>query len=180
MIRFTDDLSFRIKYEEKLKSGVGKIAVLADSTTYVPYDIRCRFRGYSVSLSKLFPKLNALVLEERKPDLDLLCMAYESNYRALTSRNDTQRFVRETAFGRENVQRFLSCQRELLTQQAQVCDSYRHWFAIADRKAYLDVMATKCDAPFDTTEINILFVDWVTRKFGALSGEVDEETPVVS
>lgn len=179
VIRFTDDLSFRIQYEEKLKSGVGKIAILADSTTYVPYDIRRRLRVYSVSMSKLFPKLNASVLEERKPDLDLLRMAYENNYKALTSRNDTERFLRETAFSRENVERFLSCQRELLTQRARVCDNHCHWFAIADRKAYLDVIATECDALFDTTEINILFADWVTRRFGALSGEVDGETPVL-
>ena len=38
VVRYKDDLSFRLEYEEKVKDGEDKIVVIAKSDSYVPYD----------------------------------------------------------------------------------------------------------------------------------------------
>lgn len=57
IVRYTDDLAFRIEYEEKLKTPGEKMAVIAHTEQYIPYDVRRRLSAYMVSLERLFPKL---------------------------------------------------------------------------------------------------------------------------
>ena len=58
MIRYTDDLSFRISEERAWKSDEGKLAILADPDQYIPYDILQRGKTYYVTKKILFPRLN--------------------------------------------------------------------------------------------------------------------------
>ena len=62
IVRYTDDLAFRIEYEEKLKTPGVKLAVLARSSQYIPYDVRRRLNAYMVALESLFPKLHPELL----------------------------------------------------------------------------------------------------------------------
>ena len=179
LVRFEDDLGFRVGYEEKLKSGGGRMAVLACSKDYVPYDLRSRMHVFDVSLRGIFPRLDEDALRDLEPDLDLLCMAYRDSYDILTARHDTERFVREKVYGRDNVARYLDRQGLVLTERAKECDNYREWLTIAEEKAKLDVMAVENDIVPNTAEINELFCDWAVRRFGSLSSELDPETPVL-
>lgn len=77
IVRYTDDLAFRIEYEEKLKTPGEKMAVIAHTEQYIPYDVRRRLSAYMVSLERLFPKLYPATLKDMdKTGLDLLCAVY--------------------------------------------------------------------------------------------------------
>lgn len=69
VVEYQDDLSFRIGYEKKVKSGNEKLAVMSYDKEYIPYDILTRFTAYAVSLRALFPKLNLDVLRHKSKSL---------------------------------------------------------------------------------------------------------------
>ena len=91
IIRYENDLVYRVKHEEAVKEGDSKILMLASPKVYIPYDVQKSFRVFKVSLAKLFPKLNVSVVK-RTPELnyDLLCMAYKKNFSDLTAAEDTK------------------------------------------------------------------------------------------
>ena len=104
VVRYKDDLSFRLEYEEKVKDGEDKIVVIAKSDSYVPYDMWRRLRGYGLSLNKLFPKLNSEALKGMsKVDLDLICSAYTEVFDDLRQRQQTDLFLRTKVYSRENL-----------------------------------------------------------------------------
>ena len=94
IVRYTDDLAFRIEYEEKLKTPGVKLAVLARSSQYIPYDVRRRLNAYMVALESLFPKLHPELLKDKgKADLDLLCAAYKTNFDDFRQKRDTETYT---------------------------------------------------------------------------------------
>lgn len=193
VVKYTDDLSFRIEYEEKVKNAGDKIVVVARSENYIPYDIRRRFRAYAISLSSLFPMLNADVLRGKSAlDLDLLCLAYQSNYDNLRQRKQTEDFFRTKVYNKANVKNYLMRALHKLMSQMEVSSSfndcfsiaeekteYKDWFAIAIEKAKIDVLAVKYDIEIDTSEINRRFKDYALAQFGQLSQIIDKDTPVL-
>lgn len=48
IVKYTDDLTFRIEYEEKLKTPGEKLAIMAHTEQYIPYDVRRRLSAYRV------------------------------------------------------------------------------------------------------------------------------------
>ena len=206
VIKYKDDLSFRIEYEEKLKNAIGKIAVVAQSEKYIPYDIRQKLRACTISFSSLFPKLNADVLREKSIlDLDLLCFAYKSEFDDWRQRIQTEHFFRTKVYTKANVKNYLVYASE--TMMFQMKDSsyyknefstveeelehkdwlasvegkikYRDWFAVAEDKAKIDVLAVQYDIETDTSEINRRFKNYAISQFGKLSQIIDKETPVL-
>ena len=113
VVIYHDDLSFRIEYEDKIKSREGRIAVVVNPDQYVPYDLRCRMTAYVVSLSDLFPRLNTAVLREKDPEIyDLVSSAYGYTYDQYLSPAATEQFIRTQAYSQDNIRRNLenSCQ----------------------------------------------------------------------
>lgn len=180
VVYYTDDLTFRIEYEGKLKNTEDKLLVLAHSTSYIPYDLQRRLRVYVLSMDRLFPKLNIEVLRARRDlDLELLCLAYMKNFDDLRRRKQTEDFLQEKVDCPENAALYL---KQLYAETLQVVRNvinYRGWFDIAETKAKIDTLATKYQLDFDTTEINELFRDYVLEQFGKLSSEMSRETPVL-
>jgi hypothetical protein len=206
VIKYKDDLSFRIEYEEKLKNAIGKIAVFAQSEKYIPYDIRQRLRDCIISFSSLFPKLNIDVLKEKSIlDLDLLCFAYKSEFDDRRQRIQTELFFRTKVYTKANVKNYLVyaskkmmfqmkdssyCKNEFLNVEEELDYKdwlssveekmeYRDWFAIAEEKAKIDVLAVQYDIETDTSEINRLFKNYAMSQFGKLSQIIDKDTPVL-
>lgn len=180
VVRYIDDLTFRIEYEEKLKSKDEKLVVLARSNSYIPYDLRRRLRSYILSMDRLFPKLNIEVLmEHRNLDFELLCMAYIKNYDDLRSRRQTEEFLAKKVDSAENVEQYLKSLYDEIMVNMQGAKNYRDWFAIAEKKAKIDVLATKHQLDFDTSLINRAFCDYVLANFGKLSSEINRDTPVL-
>ena len=180
IVRYKDDLSFRIEYEEKLKSSNGKLAIVAESEQYIPYDVRRRLVAYVVSLQALFPRLNADAIRGRdKMDYDLICNAYEGNYDTYRSRSDTEQFLRLKVYVKENIRIYLQRTLADLKAKADGCKSYREWFSIAEEKALIDCMAVRYDLEIDTGEINIMFRDYILDQYGKLSTSMDSRSPVL-
>lgn len=180
IVVYQDDLSFRIDYEDKIKSKEGRIAVVVTPDQYVPYDLRRRLTAYKVSLADLFPRLNTAVLRERdSATYDLVCSAYEHTYDQYQSAAATEQFLRVQAYSKENIRRNLDSSFQELLRRSDSCASYKEWFAFAEQKARIDCMAVQHDLAMDTTEINRRFRDYILSQYGKLSTSMDRESPVL-
>lgn len=206
VVKYIDDLSFRIGYEEKLNNAGEKIVVVAQTDKYIPYDIRRRCRAFTISLASLFPMLNIDVLRGKSAlDLDLLCLAYQSNFDNLRKRNQTEHYFRTKVYTKANVKNYLMHAFRKLMLRMGDSDSYKgcsliseakaeykgsfefderkinykDWFSIAEEKAKIDVLAVKYDIEIDTSEINHQFKDYALEQFGRLSQIIDKDTPVL-
>lgn len=108
IIRYENDLLYRVKYEEVVKTGDSKILMLAESGAYIPYDVQQCFRVFKVSLARLFPKLNVSVVKrEAELNYDLLCMAYKENFSDLLAAEDTTEFLEEVVYGKSNIREYV-------------------------------------------------------------------------
>ena len=173
VVHYTDDLTFRIEYEDKLKRTEDKLLVLAHSNNYIPYDLQSRLRVYLLSMDRLFPKLNVEALKARRNlDLELLCLAYRKNFDDLRQRKQTEEFLYQKVYCPENVAVYLKQRYSELLQSLTTVKSYRDWFALAETKAKIDMLSTEYRLDFDTSEVNRAFRDYVLKKFGKLSTEM--------
>lgn len=180
IVKYTDDLAFRIKYEKKLKTPGEKMAVIARTEQYIPYDVRRRLPAYIISLEKLFPKLHPAMLKDMdKADFDLLCAAYPTNFDDLRQKHDTEIFLRMKVYSRANVKAYLKKTANSLIERAKSVSRYSDWFSIAEEKAQMDVMAVQYDVDVDTQEVNRLFQKYALAQFGRLSQNIDKASPVL-
>lgn len=180
IVRYTDDLTFRIEHEKKLKTSGEKMAIIAHTEQYIPYDVRRRLSAYMVSLEKLFPKLHTATLRDMdKAGLDLLCAAYPTNFDDLRQKYDTEVFLRMKVYARTNVTAYLKKTANGLIEKAKSVSRYSDWFTIAEEKAQLDVMAVQYDVEVDTQEISRLFQQYALAQFGKLSQNIDKASPVL-
>ena len=206
VIKYTDDLNFRVQYEDQLKTTEEKLLVIAQADHFIPYDIRKRFRTCDISLTKLFPKLNVDVLKEKSAfDFELLCLANQSDFDDLRKRSQTEQYFDLKVYTKENVKKYIvtlfnkimngikaasPVHAELVLNEStakynnsfelsEKKTGYRDWFLIAEEKAKIDVLAAKYDLEIDTSEINRQFKEYVLAQFGKLSQIIDGETPVV-
>lgn len=177
---YTDDLSFRLKYEDKVKQTNEKLLVLANSSCFIPYDLHCRLRACTLSMDRLFPMLNTEVLKSYPAlDFDLLSMAYVKNFDDLTQRKQTEDFLNKYVESWENVLEYLKQLYSETMEKAQQVKTYTGWFEIAEKKGKIDVLATEHRLHFDTSQINEMFQDYIMGHFGKLSSEMNRETPVL-
>lgn len=180
IIRYENDLVYRVKHEEAVRAGDSKILMLASSGVYIPYDVQKCFRVFKVSLAKLFPKLNASVVK-RTPELnyDLLCMAYKKNFSDLTAAEDTKEFLEEIVYGKSNIREYVKLLCKQLNTAVVQAKNYKDWFAIAGLKAEIHVLSEQYRIPVDVEEANYSFVDFVLKGFGKLSVEMNPSAPVL-
>jgi len=180
VVYYEDDLKFRIEYQNRLLSEADKLAVVANSGSYIPYDIHRRLRAYEVSLQKLFPKLNAGALQESsETELDLLSHVYPSNFDDLRSRNDTDTYLRLKVYAKANVEAYICEELRRLMERVYSAVNYKDWFAIAEEKSRLDLLAIQNGLDIDTSAINTRFQDYALTQFGKLSQNIDRDTPVL-
>ena len=92
IVAYTDDLNFRVN-DTSLLNGEKKLAILVQPGVYVPCDIRKKCREEEISFESLFPKLNSVVLRESKNlDLELLALAYQTDFEEYHERKQTEMF----------------------------------------------------------------------------------------
>ena len=180
IVRYVNDLAFRIEYEEKLKTPGEKLAIIAQSDQYIPYDVRRRLTTYKVTLENLFPKLNPELLKDKGlADLDLLCAVYRTTFDDFRQKRDTEMYLRMNVYSRANVKAYLKQRFDILVNKASTIKTYRDWFTVAEEKAQLDVMAVQYDVDLDTQAINRLFQEYTLTHFGKLSQNIDKSSPVL-
>lgn len=111
IVMYTDDLSFRIEHEEKLQIPNQKLAVVARTGQYIPYDILRRLSVNLITFEDLFPRLHPQILKNLdKTELDLLCIAYAANFDDLRQKHETETFLRNKVYSRTNVDVYLKKQ----------------------------------------------------------------------
>ncbi|MCB5442409.1 PglZ domain-containing protein [[Ruminococcus] lactaris] len=180
IIRYENDLVYRVKHEEAVRAGDSKILMLASSGVYIPYDVQKCFRVFKVSLAKLFPKLNASVVKRTQElNYDLLCMAYKKNFSDLTAAEDTKEFLEEVVYGKSNIREYVKLLCKQLNTDVGEARTYKDWFAIAEQKAEIHVLSEQYRIPVDVEEANYSFVDFVLKGFGKLSVEMNLSAPVL-
>lgn len=179
VLRYENDLQFRAECDEAI-FGKGRYAVVVMENAYIPYDIRRRFRIVEVSISNLFPKLNATAVKNYgKMNYDLLCLAYRNVFSDLSSEAQTIKFIENKVFEKSNVATYLDeCVCEL-RQVVSAAQNYSDWCRIANLKAIIDVMATEYELPIAIEDINQYFVDWTLKSFGKLSSTMNRLSPVL-
>ena len=125
IVEYTDDLTFRIKYEEKLKDSDVKLVIIANSKQYIPYDVQCLVSKYVVALRELFPKLNQDVISKLdRTGLDLLSAVYDTNFDDLSQKQDTEVFLQLKVYSRTNVKTYLNKNIVLLIEKAKRSTQY--------------------------------------------------------
>lgn len=177
---YQDDLHFRVEYEERIKRGSFKLAVLRQNRAYFPYDMERRFTRYTVSMRSLFPKLNPEVIERQSLlSLDLLTRVVDKNYDDLVSREQTERYLETVVYSRDNLTAFFREKLDRLLQTAKDCQTYDTWFSAAREKAEIDRYSVQYGLCLDTSELNVLFQDYALQNFGTLSTKIDKASPVL-
>ena len=103
IVAYIDDLSFRINNTNALNSEE-KLAILVRPGVYIPYDIQKKCRKETISFESLFPKLNSAVLRESKDlNLELLTLAYQTDFEEHYERKQTELFLRHKMYAQKNV-----------------------------------------------------------------------------
>ena len=74
---------------------------------------------------------------------------------------------------------YLKIAASKLIERARNVTLYSEWFAIAEEKAQLDVLAVQYDVDVDMQEINCLFQQYALAQFGKLSQNIDKTSPVL-
>lgn len=180
VVKFKDDLSFRLECEDKVKDIKKKIVVIANSRCYIPYDMWRRMRGYTISFNNLFPKLNSDVFKNKtKVDLDLICLAYKNVFDDLRKKSDTDLFMRMKVYSQSNIKFYLKQQLKIVDELAMNAKNYNEWFEVAEKKALIDVLAAQYSIDINTDEINGYYTQFVMQDFGKLSQILDKDSPVL-
>lgn len=180
IIRYENDLVYRIKHEEVVKAGQEKILMMAKPGMYIPFDVQRCFRGFRVSIAELFPKLNpAAVKGETEIDYDLLCLAYKKNFADLTEYENTKDFLKSTVCGRSNICDYVKILCSELQQAVMEAKNYRDWFSVAEKKAKVHVLSEQYGIPVQIEDYSQPFVDFILENLGKLSMEMNPSAPVL-
>ena len=180
VIRYQDDLNFRVKNEVAFKNNADKYVIIAKSGQYVPYDIRTRCREYEIKLAKLFPRLNEAALRDKAVlDLDLLSLAYKNNFTDRRSYAATQDFLRDAVYSRDNIKDYIRKRLNDFQHRVSVARSYRDWILVAELKAKLTALAAEYSIECETGYADDAFLNFVLSDFGKLSTTIDKDSPVL-
>lgn len=109
----------------------------------------------------------------------MLCHVYAQNFDDWKSESATEQYFREHVFSGPNVRWYLSSKLTSLKEYANTATGYRDWFAIAETKAALDLLAVQYGQEIDSSDINRGFQEYALREFGRLSQVIDKESPVL-
>ena len=180
VVRWSDDLHFRIEWEKRLKDGE-RLAVIARPEDYVPYELAQFMTRYDVSLEELFPSLDATALRERTDlDLDFLAVAYERDTAMPMNLAQTRRFLDDRVCSRETAETVCDRLLSLLAEKATHSESYIGWTEAAGLKARIDVAAARYGIRCETNALaDGAFRAFMLTKFGSLGGELSDSTPVL-
>ena len=184
ILHYKDDLSFRIEWEDKFKSGQDKYLILAEPKVYIPYDFlkACGSYKFRISLMNLFPHLQTQCIRE-KADLnfDLLCMAYKSLYDDCCTHDKTEEFIDNVVYGRDNVREYVKQRIKDVSVLAEKAQNYRDWIKVAETKSEIEVFCAAYEIDADAEFVQEPFLKFILEGFGKLSGKItsDRETPVL-
>ena len=176
---YTNVEKFRLTYEERLKTSDEKVAVIATSDIYVPFDIRQAFHKVDLSLGKLFPNLHSDTVAKYVNDLDLISFAYDRCYSDLNSPSLTETFLFDTVFATAIIERYSQLKADELRSMCETASKYTDWIAIAKLKAVIEYYAAMKNIAVDLSFTEKAFVRFIADGYGKLSAEVNRSYPAI-
>ena len=180
IVEYTDDLTFRIEHEEAVKTEGKKLAVFADSNSYVPYDLMKRMVVHKLSMQSIFADLQTdSLVEMDETKLDLVTLAYMKAFVKSFNKTKTEDFIQKQALSVENVKRYLDKLRANLMEMMVAARNPQDWFEIAELKAKIAVLSTRHEVPVELDQVNDVFRDYCMKEFGSLSSKLDRESPIL-
>lgn len=180
IVHYENDLLYRIKLEEQVKSGEGKLLMIAKPGVYIPYDVQKSFRVFRVNLSRMFPKLNPVALKSVSDlNYDLLSIACKRNFSDLSGYEDTKDFIKDSVYSRDNIREYIRVLQEELQQAVSAAKTYKDWFAVAEMKSELQVLGVKYSIDVQVDDYSRPFVYYILKNFGKLSVEMNPEAPIL-
>lgn len=181
VLHYEDVLKFRYLYERKIKNSNKKFAVVVEKEIYIPYDVLSAFYRVDLGWYYLFPKLNKKVLCESKSiDLDLLYSAYLKLYTSLPVSEDTNAYIVNNVYGKENVETFIQkSNKELLDMVSEDSIKYNMWFQIAAKKAKIEYLAARSGVNLDLSFVDEKFKAFILDGYNTISSLIHKASPVM-
>lgn len=177
-VEYSNDLDFRIDHETEIKTEGNKLAVFAESTQYIPYDLLCRMASYQISMSKLFPSIYAKI-PGRERDLDLILNAYISSFVKNLNEKEVQSFFDNKVYSKENIEAYIEHLWSEIQRVVSESPDYEDWLYVADQKAEIDVLCSRFDIEKDTSVLNNQFKEYVLQEYGKLSSKIGKKAPTL-
>ena len=180
VVGWEGDLPFRVQWEEALKTGA-RLAVMASPDDYVPYDVATLMERYDVCLGSLFPGLDGSVLaSDGHLDLDFLAVAYERDFVSGLGAEETRRYLERSVNTLETAHSVCDALCSRLVDLVTRASGYRDWMSVAELKARIDVTSARYGFDCGTNALTDgAFRDFMMKGYGALGGELDNDTPVL-
>ncbi len=125
--------------------------------------------------------MNSVVLRESKNlDLELLTLAYQTDFEEYHERKQTEMFFRRKMYSQKNVEYYLRDLYECaLSQARKVLKITGLGLRLRRKKQTIDVTAVEHNVDIDTSELNRAFCAYAMKNFGKLSSEINLESPVM-
>lgn len=176
IIHYNDVEQLRFGYETLIKKERDKkYLILVEYEKYVPYDIRQYFYCVELSLSGLFPQLNASVLEDvNKLNYNLLYLAYEDLFENLSTENSTTDFIENKLYEEKYVKEYINYLIQNINQIIDENISYLAWLKVSQLKARISFLLNKSRFSIEDHDwekrISKAFNQFILEKYGSLSG----------
>lgn len=178
VVYYTDDLSFRIDYEDDFKDDTKRMAIIDTNDSYIPFDILSKARCVHLSIDILFSRLNSLAIKESEIDYDLLAFVYDNSYISNCDYLETKSFINNVVLSKEMISKYI----KLLSNQIQgnACsDNYKYWFDLARLKARIKKYTLKYGLSIPQDSADERFKEYLLKDYGKLSSIVVEDTPIL-
>ena len=180
VIEYKDDLTFRVEHEEDVKKEGKRIAIFADSKSYIPYDLLRRLVAYKISMQNLFMDLQPEPLMDLdNTRLDLVVQAYSVAFVKNFNKAKTEEFIEKQALSTDNVRLYLDKLKAKLEGMVTAAKNPQDWFMIAELKAKISVLSIRYEVPVELEHVNDAFRDYCLKEFGSLSSKLDRESPIL-
>lgn len=130
IIFYKDVEEFRYIFESQIKAGhIKRLILILKEDLYIAYDIKQWFSVCNLSYSEIFPRLNRMVLKEKRAlDWDHISLVYENTYEDYSSEEMTHSFLDEVIYEKEHLMSYLKKLENDLERLLASPSDYRKWF----------------------------------------------------
>lgn len=177
---YTNVEIFRVLYEENIKLGTEKVAVIVLSEIYVPYDVRKALLEINLSAATLFPNLNSDIVMKYLHDWDIISYAVTHNYSDHSQAKQTEWYITETVFSIEIISSYCQKAMEKLQYACNSAITYQEWIRIAKCKATIEYYAAMKGIKIDLSFADEAFKGFIANGYGRLSSEVSKTPSIVT
>ena len=182
IILYKDVEEFRYIFESQIKAGhIKRLILILKEDLYIAYDIKQWFSVCNLSYSEIFPRLNRMVLKEKRAlDWDHISLVYENTYEDYSSEEMTHSFLDEVIYEKEHLMSYLKKLEKDLESLLASPSHYRKWFQVASINAKRNLIIGRLKlSKEDLLDIRKDFQTFIFEEFGSLSSKSTFKGPIM-